>query len=80
MWLEQWEWNQKQNDGLIAGMAGGLVKARGEKKVLILADSKAAIAAIRRAGKTGRARSRHLREVVNTVGEIREWGGEVKLS
>ena len=66
-------------DGEIAGMAGGLAKAREEKKVLILADSKAAIAAIRRAGRTGRARSRHLQEVVNMIAEGKEGGGEVKV-
>ena len=45
---------------------------RREKKVLILADSKVAIAAVRKAGRTGRARSRHLREVVNTIAGVRE--------
>ena len=51
-------------DGEVAGMAGGLakVKAKGERKVLILADSKAAIAAGKKAGRTGKARSRHLQK------------------
>ena len=55
---------------LSSGMAGGLARVRQEKKVLILADSKVAIAAVRKVGRTGRARSRHLQKVVNTVAEI----------
>ena len=64
-------------DGGVAGMTGGLAKVRqgGERKVLILADSKAAIAAVRKAGRTGRARSRHLQKAVNTIAEIREGSG-----
>ena len=46
-------------DGEIAGMARGLSRMR-EKKVLILADSKAAITTVKKAGRSGRARSRHL--------------------
>ena len=46
-------------DGEVAGMASGLASLRQETKVLILADSKAAIAAVRKAGRTGNARSRH---------------------
>ena len=55
---------------------------RDGRKVLILADPKAAISAVKRAGRTGKARSRHLQKVVNTVAEIKEggeksnWGGE----
>ena len=59
-------------------MASGLARERQKKKVLILADSKAAIAAVRKAGRTGRARSRHLQEVVNSIAEIREGGGKSK--
>ena len=42
-------------DGEVADMAGGLARVGQEKKVLILAESKAAIAAVRKAGRTGRA-------------------------
>ena len=42
-----------------AGMARSLARVR-EKKVLILAESKAAIAGVKEAGRSGRARSRHL--------------------
>ena len=46
-------------DGEVAGIAGGLARARQneQQRILILSDSKAAIAAVRRVGRTGRARS-----------------------
>ena len=47
-------------DGEVVGMAEGLASVRRGMRVLILADSKAAISAVRKAGKTGRARSHHL--------------------
>lgn len=40
-------------DGEAAGMAGGLAKMRREDKILILADSKAAIARLAGRGKQG---------------------------
>ena len=60
-------------------MASGLARVRQEKNVLILADSKAAIAAMRKAGRTGKVRSRHLQEVVNTIAEVKEWEEEVRV-
>ena len=68
-------------DGEVAAMAGGLTKVRrdGEQKVLMLTDSKAAIATVKKAGRMGRARSRHLQKVVNTVAEIKQGRGEVKI-
>ena len=63
-------------DGEVAGVAGDLAKVRREKKALILANSKAAIAAVRKAGRTGKAKSRHLRDVVNMIAEVKEEGGE----
>ena len=45
---------------------------------LILADSKAAIAAVKKAGKTGKARSRHLQRTVNMIAEVKKEEGEVK--
>ena len=63
-------------DREVAGMAEGLARLpRDGRKVLILADSKAAIAAVRKAGRTGKARSHHLRKVVNEIAER----GEVKI-
>ena len=67
-------------DGEVAGMAEGLRKVRSDNKILILADSKAAIAAVKKAGRVGRARSRHLQEVVNRVAEIKGRGEEVRLA
>ena len=64
-------------DGEMAGMAEGLARTHGEKKVLILADSKAAIAAVRKAGRTGKARSSHLKKVVDEIGATGQ--GMVKI-
>ena len=66
-------------DREVAGMVGGLTKVMPENKVLILADSKAAIATVKKAGRTARARSRHLQEVVNRIAEVKRRGGEVRL-
>ena len=70
-------------DGEVAGMAEGFARTQRERKVLILADSKAAIAAVRKVGKTGKARSSHLKKVVNEIGarapddyeKWMSWGG-----
>ena len=35
--------------------------------------------AVKKAGRTGKARSRHLQRTVNMIAEVRERGGEVKL-
>ena len=62
-------------DSEVAGMVEGLARLpRDGRRVLILADSRAAIAAVKKAEK---ARSHHLRKVAN---EIAEWeGGGVRL-
>ena len=63
-------------DGQVAGMIEGLRMSRRVLRVLLLADSRAAIAAVKKAGRTGKARSRHLK----TVFEMRQGtpGGGVK--
>ena len=61
-------------DGEVAGMAEGLAKACQRKNILILADSQAAISAVKRAGRIGKARSHHLRKVVNEIAERRGRG------
>ena len=54
-------------------MAEGLSELpRGGGRVLILADSRVVIAAVKTAGSTSKARSYHLRKVVN---EIAQRGG-----
>ena len=55
-------------------MSGGLAKVRQEKKAIILTDSKAAIAAVKKARRTGKARSRHLQSTVNMIAEMRGGG------
>ena len=53
-------------DGEVAGMAEGLARIQ-DGKILILAESQAAMAAVRKAGKTGKAKIRHLQKVANKV-------------
>jgi len=54
-------------DGEIMGMQGGMQMAPEDRKILALSDSQAAIAAVRKAGKTGTARTGELKEVVEEV-------------
>ena len=54
-------------DGEVVGIKGGLHSAPEDRKVLILSDSQAAIAAVRKAGQTGRARTGELKAVVEEV-------------
>lgn len=62
-------------DGEVAAIRGGLRSTRG-KKILILSGSQAALKAIRKAGKTGRARTRELLKVVELIRERKEELGE----
>jgi len=48
-------------------MRGGLQSAPEARKVLLASDSQAAIAAVRKAGRTGRARTGGLTEVMEEV-------------
>ena len=48
-------------DGEVAGLRGVLQMAPEDRKVLILSDSQAAIAAVRKAGRTSRARTGELK-------------------
>ena len=56
-------------DGEVVGMSGGLAKVRQER---IVAGSKAAIAAVKKAGRIGKARSLHLQSTVDMIAEMRE--------
>ena len=49
-------------------MAEGLARTQRGRKILFLADSKAVIAAVRKAGRMGKARSSHLKKVVDEIG------------
>ena len=61
-------------DGEVAAMAEGLARVCCGGKILVLAYSKAAIAAVRRAGRTGKTRSYHVQiKVVNEIGLGRGW-------
>ena len=56
-------------DGVVCGVRGALEDAPSESKVLILSDSEAAIAAVRKAGSTGKARTRDLKFVMEGIRE-----------
>ena len=51
-------------DGEVVGVRGVLKLAPADRKVLVLSDSQAVIAAVRKAGRTGRSRAAELKEVV----------------
>jgi len=51
------------------GVSGGLALAPRDWKILVLSNSQAAIVAVRKAGRTGRARTRPLVEVVEAIRE-----------
>jgi len=56
-------------DGEVCGVRGALEDAPSESNVLILSDSQAAIAAVKKAGRTGRARTADLRRVMMDIKE-----------
>ena len=61
-------------DGEVAGMAEALEKGPRDRGVLILADSVAAIRAVKKAGRTGKARTEELARVLREV-QRRQLGG-----
>jgi len=56
-------------DGEVCGVRGALEDAPSETNVLILSDSQAAIAAVKKAGRTGKARTADLRRVMMDIKE-----------
>ena len=58
-------------DGEVAAIKGGL-RATKQRKVLILSDSQAAVMAIKKAGRTGRARTKELRRTMDLIAERQE--------
>jgi len=59
-------------DGEVAGMKKVLEKVGRDKKILILSDSQVTIAADKKAGQTGKARTRDLRKIVRQIGRRQE--------
>ena len=55
--------------GEVCGVNGALEDAQSETNILILSDSPAAIAAVKKAGVTGRARTADLRRVLMDIKE-----------
>ncbi|KAF8453564.1 RNase H-domain-containing protein [Kalaharituber pfeilii] len=67
-------------DGEMKGMRKGIEKAvPAPANVVILTDAQAAIAAVKKAGRLGKARTGDLKKVVNEIAERRRKGGDVKL-
>ena len=66
-------------DGEIAGIRGALDEAEMGDRLLILTDSRVAIAAIRKAGRSGKARTTDLREVVNAIARQEQMGGKTTV-
>ena len=56
-------------DGEVCGVRGALEDAPSETNVLILSDSQAAIAAVKKAGHSGKARTRDLKVVMSEIKE-----------
>ena len=85
MWEgKKWMWSEVGDiatvwDGEMAGMAEGLTNCKTcqRKNIFILADSQAAISAVKRSGRIGKARSHHFRKIVNKIAERKslDWDG-----
>jgi len=56
-------------DSEVCGMRGALEDIPSNSNVLILSDSQAAIAAVRKAGRTGKARTNNLKLVLKDIKE-----------
>ena len=67
-------------DGEITGMAEALGKGPKDRRVLILADSKVAIQAVKKAGRTGKVRTGELVRVIKEIKERQRMGHGVRLA
>jgi len=56
-------------DGEVCGMRGALEDPPNDSNILILSDAQAAVAAVKKAGRTGRARTADLRRVMMDIKE-----------
>ena len=54
-------------DGEVAGLERGLVSSGEHPRVVLLSDSKAALQAVRKAGRTGKARTRRLGTLMTEI-------------
>ena len=63
-------------DGEVAGMAEAVKTFERGERILLLADSRAAISAVKKAGRTGKARTRDLAKLLTTIGEREEEDGK----
>ena len=63
-------------DGEISGMLGAIETFEKGERILLLADSKAAINAIKKAGKTGKARTTDLKYLIEAIDNRNRIQGE----
>ena len=63
-------------DGEITGMAEVVESFERGERILLLTDSRAAISAVKKAGRTGKARTRELARLMKTVEKREEEGGK----
>ena len=63
-------------DGEIAGIVGAIENFERKERILLLADSRAAISAVKKAGRTGKARTRELVKLMKIVKEREEENGK----
>ena len=66
-------------DGEIAGILGATKRFETGEQILLLADTKAAISAVRKAGKKGKARTQDLKELMEVLGRREREGTAVAL-
>ena len=63
-------------DGEVTGMAEAVERFERGGRILLLADSRTAISAVKKAGRTGKARTRKLAKLLGRIGEREEEGGK----
>ena len=63
-------------DGEVTGIAGMAEEFERGQRILLLVDSRAAIAAIKKARRTAKARTRDLLKLMRTIGEREEENGK----
>ena len=66
-------------DGEIAGMLGATERFETGEQILLLANSKATISAVKKAGKKGKARTRDLKKLMEVLGQREREGAAVAL-
>ena len=63
-------------DGEVTGMAEAVESFERGERILLLTDSRAIISAVKKAGRTGKARTRELARLMKTIEKREEEGGK----